>query len=180
MPAMPMPSSASAPPALTHEAEVTISAEDLDRLHLKFGTVTEGAVMLEVRVPGTVQPNAYKQVHVTPLVGGVVTEVAAELGQTVKRGQALVQLFSRDLAEAQTAYVTFSVELEAEHKKLLRTQELVRFGAAISFFLSWRHRRCSPAMVSALHVPLIATTSQIYQERGKSKITYPTQRRGSE
>jgi RND family efflux transporter MFP subunit len=130
LPAMPMPSSASAPPVLSQETEVTIPAEDLDRLRLKFGKVTEAAVRVEVRVPGTVQPNGYKQVHVTPLVGGVVTQVAAELGQTVKRGQAVAQLFSRDLAEAQTAYISFSIELEAEHKKLMRTQELVRLGAA--------------------------------------------------
>ena len=120
-------SSAVAPPP---EMEVTIPAEDLERLHLKFAKVTEAAVKIEVRVPGTVQPNAYKQVHVTPLAGGVVTQVAAELGQIVKRGQALAQVFSRDLAEAQTKYIADNAELEAEHKKLVLTQELVRLGAA--------------------------------------------------
>jgi RND family efflux transporter MFP subunit len=135
MPAMAMPSSSAEPSssatsATAQKMEVTIQAEDLNRLHLKFGKVVQAAVGVEVRVPGTVQPNAYKQVHVTPLVGGVVTQVAVELGQTVKRGQALAQIFSRDLAEAQTAYVSFNAELEAEHKKLLRTQELVRLGAA--------------------------------------------------
>ncbi len=120
-------SSVGAPPA---EMEVTIPAEDLERLHLKFAKVTEAAVKVEVRVPGTVQPNAYKQVHVTPLAGGVVTQVAAELGQAVKRGQVLAQVFSRDLAEAQTKYIADNAELEAEHKKLVRTQELVRLGAA--------------------------------------------------
>jgi RND family efflux transporter MFP subunit len=112
------------------EIEVTIPAEDLERLHLKFAKVTETAVKVEVRVPGTVQPNAYKQVRVTPLAGGVVTQVAADLGQTVKRGQALAQIFSRDLAEAQTKYIADNAELEAEHKKLVRTQELIRLGAA--------------------------------------------------
>jgi len=107
-----------------------IPAAELDRLHLKFDKVTTANVSVEIRVPGTVQPNAYKQVRVTPLVGGVVTEVSAELGQIVKRGQALAQVFSRELAEAQTAYVAFNAELEAEHKKLVRTQELVRLGAA--------------------------------------------------
>jgi cobalt-zinc-cadmium efflux system membrane fusion protein len=120
-------SSVVAPPP---EMEVTIPAEDLERLHLKFAKVTEAAVKVEVRVPGTVQPNAYQQVHVTPLAGGVVTQVDAELGQAVKRGQALAQVFSRDLAEAQTKYIADNAELEAEHKKLVRTQELVRLGAA--------------------------------------------------
>jgi hypothetical protein len=62
MPGMPksgVPSAAeSAVVAPPPEMEVTIPAEDLDRLHLKFAKVTEAAVKVEVRVPGTVQPNA--------------------------------------------------------------------------------------------------------------------------
>ncbi len=130
MPGMPMPTAPSEPPAPAREIEVTIPAAEVDRLHLKFDKVTATTVRVEVRVPGTVQPNAYKQVRVTPLVGGIVTQVSVELGQSVKRGQTLAQVFSRELAEAQTAYVAFNAELEAEHKKLVRTQELVRLGAA--------------------------------------------------
>ncbi len=48
----------------------------------------------------------------------------------MKRDQTLAQIFSRDLAEAQTIYVSTSAEFDAEHKKLVRTQELVRLGAA--------------------------------------------------
>ena len=112
------------------EIEISISPSEVDRLHLKFAKVSEAAIVVEIRVPGTVQPNAYKQVHVTPLVGGVVTQVAVEVGQPVKQGQPLVQIFSRELAEAQTKYIADGAELEAEHKKLLRTQELARLGAA--------------------------------------------------
>ncbi len=130
MSTMAMPSSSVEQPDQTQEIEVTITAKELDRLQLKFAKVTEAKVRVEVRVPGTVQPNAYKQVHVTPIVGGLVTQVSAELGQSVKRGQPLAQIFSRELAEAHAAYVSFSAELEAEHKKLVRTQELVRLGAA--------------------------------------------------
>ncbi len=128
VPAITIPPSAGDDPF--QKTEVTIPAEDLDRLHLRFAKVTQAAVRVEVRVPGTVQPNSYKQVRVTPIAGGVVTRVAVELGQAVKRGQTLAQIFSRDLAEAQTTYVSKSAEFEAEHKKLVRTQELVRLGAA--------------------------------------------------
>ncbi len=65
----------------------------------------------------------------TPIAGGVVTQVSAELGQSVKRGQPIAQVLSRDLAEAQTAFVATSAELEAEHKNLVRTQDLLRMGA---------------------------------------------------
>ena len=110
--------------------EVTISPEALERIHLKFARVTEGTQNSDIRVPATVQPNTYHEVHVTPVTGGIVTQVTAELGQAVKRGQPLAQIFSRELAEAQAALVSTQAELDAEHKKLERTQELVRLGAA--------------------------------------------------
>ncbi len=47
---------------------MTITAEDLDRLHLKFAQVGEAAVRVEVRVPGTVQPNSYQAGACDPLL----------------------------------------------------------------------------------------------------------------
>jgi cobalt-zinc-cadmium efflux system membrane fusion protein len=115
--------------AKVQDVEVTVPAESVERMHLQVAKVTGGTVNTEVRVPGTVQANAYREVHVTPVAGGVVTQVSAELGQSVKRGQPIAQVFSRDLAEAQTAFVATSAELEAEHKNLQRTQDLLRMGA---------------------------------------------------
>jgi len=125
--ATPFPAAA---PADSREFEVTVPVESLDRMHLRFAKVAGGTMSTEIRVPGTVQPNAYREVHVTPIAGGVVTQVSAELGQSVKRGQPIAQVFSRDLAEAQTAFVGYEAEFDVEHKKLERTQELVRIGAA--------------------------------------------------
>lgn len=131
MPPMSMAAAeAPTPTEPAQEVQISIPPSEVERLRLKFAKVTEAPVTMEIRVPGTVQPNAYKQVHVTPLVGGVVTQVTVEIGHSVKRGQPLLQIFSRELAEAQTKYIADGAELEAEHKKLVRTQELVRLGAA--------------------------------------------------
>ena len=112
------------------ETDVTIPAAMLARLHLKFGQVTETRLGTELRAPGTVQSNGYRDVKVTPLVGGLLTKVSAELGQAVKRGQPLAQVFSNDFAAAQMELISMQAELEAEHKKLTRTQALVQLGAA--------------------------------------------------
>jgi RND family efflux transporter MFP subunit len=131
--ANPMPAASSLPeaaPSKSPEVEVTVPVDSLDRMHLQFAKVTGGTISTEIRVPGTVQANAYREVHVTPIAGGVVTQVSVELGQSVKRGQPIAQVLSQDLAAAQTEFVAFNTELEAEHKKLQRTQELVRIGAA--------------------------------------------------
>src|SRR5436305_815615 len=93
--AMPM-STTPSPLEPPKEIEIEIPKESLPRLQLKFAQVVQRSIKSEIRAPGTVQPNAYKDVHVTPLIAGVVTQVSANLGQSVKRGQALAQLFSRE------------------------------------------------------------------------------------
>ena len=125
-----MATSLSAPVDPPQSVEISIPSSDVERLNLKFGKVTEATFKVEIRVPGTVQLNAYEHIHVTPLASGVITQVTAEIGQSVKQGQSLVQIFSRNLAEAQTKYLADGAGLEAEHKKLVRAQELVRLGAA--------------------------------------------------
>jgi multidrug efflux pump subunit AcrA (membrane-fusion protein) len=52
-------------------------------------------------VPAVVTANAYREVKVTSLVGGIVRKVHAELGTAVRRGVPLATLFSSELAEAQ-------------------------------------------------------------------------------
>jgi RND family efflux transporter MFP subunit len=83
-----------------------------------------------VRVPGGVMPNAYREVKITPVVGGIVTKVAVGLGDTVVRGAPIVTLFSAELADAQTKYLSMAAMLDADHRKLERTQQLVGIGAA--------------------------------------------------
>ena len=77
-----------------------------------------------------VEPNAYHVVAVTPLVAGRITRVTAELGQHVQKGQIIAQIFSPELAEWQTSYITGRAELEAHERELARTEKLVAIGSA--------------------------------------------------
>ena len=110
---------------------VTVSMEAMKRAGIETMTVVRSAAgSSTVRIPGTVEPNAYKQVIVTPLVSGRVTRVLAELGDQVKRGQTLLQVFSPELADAQTKYLSAKAELEAHEQELARTSKLLVLGAA--------------------------------------------------
>ena len=110
---------------------VTVSMEAMKRAGIETVTVVRSAAgSSTVRIPGTVEPNAYKQVIVTPLVSGRVTRVLAELGDQVKRGQTLLQVFSPELADAQTKYLSAKAELEAHEQELARTSKLLVLGAA--------------------------------------------------
>jgi cobalt-zinc-cadmium efflux system membrane fusion protein len=128
--AMPQTSSPGQASAASTELEIDLAPDDLKKAQIRTVRVTNGVTAAKLRVPGIVQPNEYREVHVTPLVGGVVKEVPVVLGDHVKRGQPLAIIFSSELAEAETQYVSYLAELDAEHKKLERTQNLVRLGAA--------------------------------------------------
>lgn len=112
------------------EVTVTLTTEAVERAGIRVAEVTTGEARARVRIPAVVEPNAYKQVVVTPLVAGRVTRVAVELGDRVRRGQALAEVYSPELADAQREYLSFAGEFEAAHHQLRRTERLVEIGAA--------------------------------------------------
>src|SRR5712691_5471834 len=119
------PAAASAP-----AADIVLSPEAVSRAGITTAPAEEVASQATIQLPGTVMADAYREVKVVPIVGGIVTKVHVELGTTVKRGAPLVTLFSPELAEAQTKYLSMQAMLVADHQKLQRTQQLVAIGAA--------------------------------------------------
>jgi RND family efflux transporter MFP subunit len=112
------------------DVEIVLSPEAAARAGIKTAKAEVIESNVSVRVPGSVVANAYREVKVTPIVGGIVTKVHAELGTAVRRGAPLATLFSAELADSQTKYLSMAAMLEADHKKLQRTQRLAEIGAA--------------------------------------------------
>ncbi len=109
---------------------VPLTEEAVARAGIEVATVGTSGAASRVRIPGTVQPNAYRSVAITPIVSGRVTRVGAELGEQVHRGQVLADIYSPELAEAQTRFLSSRAMLEAHERELLRTEKLVDIGAA--------------------------------------------------
>jgi membrane fusion protein, heavy metal efflux system len=112
------------------EIVVTLSKEAVDRAGITVAPVGAGRAGTDLRLSGVVEPNAYRQVTVTPLVSGRVTHILVELGQRVREGQTMARVFSPELVEAHARYVAASAELDAHDRALQRTQKLVEIGAA--------------------------------------------------
>jgi RND family efflux transporter MFP subunit len=123
-----------APPAtggaVTGPLVLHLSPELVARAGIRVETVQSGGASAELRVPGTVRPNAYRKISVTPLAGGRVTRVPIELGQHVSRGATLAEIYSPDLAEARTRYLSMKADLEAGEARVSRTERLAQIGAA--------------------------------------------------
>jgi len=129
-PITPLPATSATPSGSAADVVVTLTAEATQRAGIVLASVTEGRADSALRMPGVVQANAYKQVTVTPIVGGRVTRVLAELGQSVRAGQPLAEVFSPEVAEAETRFVSARAELEAHERELQRTEKLVEIGSA--------------------------------------------------
>ena len=119
--------------ATTGERTVTVAPEVMQRAGIKIEPVGEqvsSETASSTMTTGIVQANAYRATPVISLVGGIVRRVNVELGQTVSRGQTVAVVFSDELAEAQSRYLTTLAELEEHHKHHARTMKLVEIGAA--------------------------------------------------
>ena len=126
----PAPTTPAGPGDDSADVEVLLTSDAVGRLGIKTAKVGTTTPTASIELPGSVMANAYREVKVTPVAGGVVTKVQVELGATVKRGTPLVTLFSSELADAQMKYLSMQAAFEADHKKLDRTQQLVTIGAA--------------------------------------------------
>ena len=120
----------STPPATPRDVMLRLSPEAIERAGIVVAAVAAASGEASIRVPGIVQANAYKQVVVSPLVGGRVTRVQAELGQQVRRGQLLASIYGPDAADAQARLLAARAGLEAHDRELRRTEQLVGIGAA--------------------------------------------------
>lgn len=125
----------SAPPGAAGslpQADVVVPlAQDVaDRAGIVVTPVSTATTIPTLRIPGVVEPNAYRQVAVTPLAGGRVTRVHVQLGDRVRRGQTLAQVYSPELAEAQTRLIALRAEFDAAERQVNRTRRLVDIGAA--------------------------------------------------
>jgi cobalt-zinc-cadmium efflux system membrane fusion protein len=124
---MPPPAVAAGPMG---DVVITLTAEAMKRAGIATTEVRSGRAPSAVRVPGIVEPNAYRQVVVTALAGGQVSAVRAELGQRVREGDVLAEIFSPPLAEAQRSFVAMRGDLEAVELRVTRLERLVEIGAA--------------------------------------------------
>jgi membrane fusion protein, heavy metal efflux system len=123
---MPREGSAVGPADVT----VTLNPDMVSRAGIRTVQAAEGTAAAELRMPGVVQANAYKEVVVTSLVSGRVTQVNADLGAKIAAQQPLATVYSPELADAQTAFIAARAEQVAHQQLQTRTQRLTAIGAA--------------------------------------------------
>jgi cobalt-zinc-cadmium efflux system membrane fusion protein len=103
---------------------VNVEPGQLEELGIRIETASPGSVGLAVELPGEVRVNGDRMAHVAPRVGGVVEEVFASLGDSVRRGQLLAVLESRELADAKAIFLAAAERLKLADATFRREERL--------------------------------------------------------
>ena len=127
------------PPTNAADVSIRLSPEDVARAGITLTPVEAATLTTAVTIPAVIEPNIYKQTVVTALVSGRVTRVRAELGQRVRSGEVLAEVYSPELADIQRAYIAGAAELHAHEQQLTRLEGLVTLGSASRQELEMAH-----------------------------------------
>jgi cobalt-zinc-cadmium efflux system membrane fusion protein len=88
-----------------HSDEVTLPAEAIKEAGIKTRQVRKEALANELTVPGRVSYNREQMAHIGTPVAGRIAEIKVKLGDSVKKGDALLVIDSPALGEAQSEYL---------------------------------------------------------------------------
>jgi len=84
---------------------IELTPEEISQIGLKTAVAGPGTVDIHINLTGEIKVNQDRMAHVVPRVEGVVTEVYKKLGDSVRAGEVIAVIESRELADAKASYL---------------------------------------------------------------------------
>jgi len=106
------------------EGRVELTPDAVKSLGIVAETAGPARLKRILELPGEVALNSDKVAHVVPRLTGVVTDVRANLGDRVRRGDVIAVLDSRELADLRSEYVTALKRVELARATFEREETL--------------------------------------------------------
>jgi cobalt-zinc-cadmium efflux system membrane fusion protein len=109
-----------------HSEEKAIRLTEAQRKEfgIELATAGSGPLKVQVELPGEIVPNADRLAHVVPRVPGVVREVRKVLGDRVRKGEILLVLDSKELADNKAAFLSAREKLDLAQSNYDREEDL--------------------------------------------------------
>ena len=111
-----------------HEAAIELSAQQLTEQGIQLAVAELGPVLKSTSYPAKLVLNTDRQAHVAPAFAGHVEAVYVELGQQVRKGQALASLLVPDLVDQQANLQAEQANLELARQDYEREKKLWNEG----------------------------------------------------
>ncbi len=101
-----------------------LTPEQRKRFGIVLGTASAGTLRNEIRLSGEISFNEDRLSHLSPRVAGIVREVHKTIGDSVKTGEVLAVIDSRELADAKADYLAAKARAALAEKMQLRERAL--------------------------------------------------------
>lgn len=106
------------------EKLIKLHDEDLKEFGIEVKEAGPGKLDLRIELPGEITPNSDRLAHIVPQTAGVVRSILKGVGDTVKAGDLLAVLDSRELADAKAAYLAALKRTEIAKTNMTREEVL--------------------------------------------------------
>ena len=107
-----------------HHDGLKLTVDEMKELNMTLAIAGPGELSINATLPGEVRLNEENLAHVVPNIRGVVRQVTATLGDSVKTGDIMAVLASRELAESKAAHLAAHAQLELMEVTYLREKQL--------------------------------------------------------
>lgn len=114
-------------PTVEANAPLNISDTALKNLSVSLETVGVATLQHNLSLPGQIAVDEHRMKAVTSRFGGVIIQMPKHAGQTVKQGELLALLESRELADLKLDYVQ-QQEQQQQADRLVQQQRQIRDG----------------------------------------------------
>lgn len=108
----------------SEEKSITLSPDQIKRFDIQTMILSKSHFQKRLTFPGQITLNENKVTHVVPSVPGTVKDILKGLGDTVKLGESLATIQSREMAEAKSAYVSAHKNLSLQKDLYERDEKL--------------------------------------------------------
>lgn len=112
------------------DESVVLTAQQMVEQGVQLAKVDAGVIDQLTSYPAKLTANTDRQAHVSPSFSGQVQEVHVELGQQVKKGQALASLLVPDLVDQQAQLQIAHTNLDLAQQDFTREKELWSQGVS--------------------------------------------------
>ncbi|MFQ5505017.1 MAG: efflux RND transporter periplasmic adaptor subunit [Planctomycetota bacterium] len=109
-----------------HKDEVHLDGEQMKAAGVETIAAAPGTIEETLHLVARVASNENTIVHVTPRIDGIVQAIHKGLGEQVKAGDALAELWSVELGNTISAYLKARATVLAAEETLAKSQELYR------------------------------------------------------
>jgi cobalt-zinc-cadmium efflux system membrane fusion protein len=118
-------------------------AAKIQQLGIKVAVARAESLQTSLTLPGAIALNADRRVHIVSRIPGMVQEIRKQLGDTVRAGEVMAVIDSRELADTKAAYLaarervtltetTFAREKDLWEKKISPAEDYLKAKQALA------------------------------------------------